>query len=201
MPSRLVPEDVAVHAPELPEIPAEALAQSLKQARKQILRRVRVREHPRHQELRVKALLRVPARRDVRDEAEGQEALLALDEAQADLHGKLGSVLAASGELETVSHGSHPGVAEEAAAVVRVSDPESLGQERLERLTVDLLPLVAEHLCETSVGPHDPSSAVHHHDSQGGRFENGVGQGRTAAEGGDGGPLRSRSRFPGDPAL
>jgi hypothetical protein len=74
----------------------------------------------------MKPLLRGSSWRDVRHEPERQEALIALDVAQADLNGKLDPVLAATGELESKPHGSHPRIGEEVTAMSDVSISESL---------------------------------------------------------------------------
>jgi hypothetical protein len=99
--------------------------------------------------------------------------------------------------LETESHGSRPGVGEEAAAVSRVSGPESLGQQRLERLAVEFRLEVAEHLGEAGIRPHDPAGAVHHQDPHGRRLQNGIGQAGPAAEALARWPLSCPSRPPG----
>jgi hypothetical protein len=94
--------------------------------------------------------------------------------AQADLDGELASVLAERHELEPEPHRPHSRIGEEAAPMLLVRRPEPLGQENLEGLAAELVPLVAEHLLEPAVGPYDPPGTVGHHDAEWRGFENGI---------------------------
>src|SRR5262245_35473302 len=148
MPSRRVAEHVTVTAPELAEIPIQALAESPQQARDDVIRSLRLREHARHRELRLESPLHLAARRDVADEAEGEQPLVGLDVAQADLDRKLAPVLPDGRELEPQAHGAHSGIEEKAFAVSSVARVKPLGHERLEGRAVELAPVVAQHLLQ-----------------------------------------------------
>jgi hypothetical protein len=112
-------------------------------------------------------LLGAAALADVADRARHPHAVFGLDRTQADLHGKLGAVLAQPEQRPPRAHRTRLRRGEEVRAVTRVLRAEALRDQLLECLAEQLLALVAEQSLGLRIDQLDLPVAVDHHDSVG----------------------------------
>ena len=103
------------------------------------------------------------ALRDVADLRGGEDSLLSLERAEADLDGELRPILADRPEVEARAHRARPWVPEESATVPAVLVVEALWDQRVDATSRQLLGRVSEQAFGLGVGEHDLSVVVHDH--------------------------------------
>src|SRR5882757_6438641 len=116
-------------------------------------------------------LLRLLALADVADRAHDERAFLGLQRTQADFHGELSAVLAQAVELQTHSHGAGPRLGEIVGAMADMRFPETLRQQHLDRLSLELSDRISKEMLGLGVRIHDAAGEIDHDDAVGHGFQ------------------------------